>query len=772
MQSPLKHPLRLTALLCLLVGFLSILPLLHGGLLYYGDYYMQYLPFLQETRRMLLSGSFAWSWNTFLGDGFFGAYSYYTATNPFAYLALLFPDSLLLYGTLTAQLVKYVVAGLTSFLYLRLFVKKDSSAVLGALLYTFSGFTIINTSYYFFLDVIAVFPLLLLGIELVNRYHDRRSDALLALSVFVNAIVNYYFLISSALLCLIYIVIRFELWRRPQGGLRLFGRLAASALFGLGLSGFLLLPSFWKILHTPKAATSLGTLHFRPYSLGNLLERLRIFFMPIEHNIRHAFYLSGSWTSTAVYLSVFGVLFVLIFISVNRKHWLVKNLAVLFVFLMVPLLNSTFTLFSDYSYTRWLYGFVLLLDLATVLVFDQREFFLKSTLRRWYKIGLCCMLVLSVPPALVCTLEYFGISTPLHVIYNIALSTIYTGMRGIALSFGMTAVNYLLLGLIVYHPRMRIERVIAAVCVASIVNYSCFLMFYRSLSASALKENFIPSSLPVSSDTSYAYRSDYSSANANTSLFCNTPSVSGYHSLQNEQADTFAIAAGYTDTPAAVTLKRPAQDSGVLDTLLSVRYYTDCGDNPAAQVPEGFVLRSEQDGIAVYENENYLPFGFCYSSYLTQSESQDSKLSPAELMLSTLIVADESEQRVAELLPKAEDLTTFDLSDTAAQRRTQCTSSFSGTSSGFTAAIDLEQDNYVFFSVPNDPGWSAAVNGQSAEIVTAQYGLCAVRCAAGHNDITFTYHTPLLRAGCIVSILSLLGGLLLVFAPYKKRRAR
>ena len=205
-MSSRKHPLCRIALLCALIGLLSLLPCLigsHGQMLYYGDYLLQYIPFLQETRRMLLSGSYAWSWNTFLGDSFFGAYSYYTAANPFAYLALLFPDSLLLYGTLFSQLVKFALSGVCSFLYLRRFVRTDTSAAIGAVLYTFSGFTIINTNYFFFLDVIAVFPLLLLGIELVGEHRDIRSGLVLAFAVFVNAIVNYYFLISSFFLCLL-----------------------------------------------------------------------------------------------------------------------------------------------------------------------------------------------------------------------------------------------------------------------------------------------------------------------------------------------------------------------------------------------------------------------------------------------------------------------------------------------------------------------------------------------------------------------------------------
>ena len=49
-MSSRKHPLCRIALLCALLGLISLLPCLigsHGQLLYYGDYLLQYIPFLR-----------------------------------------------------------------------------------------------------------------------------------------------------------------------------------------------------------------------------------------------------------------------------------------------------------------------------------------------------------------------------------------------------------------------------------------------------------------------------------------------------------------------------------------------------------------------------------------------------------------------------------------------------------------------------------------------------------------------------------------------------
>ncbi len=752
-----RPPLVRIALLCALLGLLCLLPCIipyQGQLVYYGDYLRQYVPFLLETKRMLWSGSLAWSWNTFLGDGFYGAYSYYTAVNPFAWLAMLFPNSLILYGALAAQLVKFALSGVCCALYLRCFIRNDTVLAIGAVLYAFSGFTIVNNNYYFFLDVIAVFPLLLLGMERVAARRDMPSVLLLAFAVFLNAEINYYFFISSAVLCLIYGIFRFEWYRLPAGGLRLLLRLTASVLLGCGMAGFVLLPSFWKILHTPKATGSLGGVSLRPYSLENILERLRIFFMPIENNIQHAFYRSGSWTSTAVYLAVFGGAFALLFVLRNRRHWLTKTMVTLLVFLLIPVLNSVFTLFSDYSYTRWLYGFVLLLDLATALVLEQRRSIPRAQLRRSFRIAMAITVVLAVPPALVCLLAYFGVSTPLSALYTVAQSTIYAGLKGVAIALALTLVNDVLLFLVLL-GRAALRRTLVFVCVASVVNYGGYLLFYNYINADRLQTiQTERKSLAVSDADTYSYRMDSSATDQNVSLLCNTPSVSGYHSLQNQNAVSFAVAAGYTDTNTTIVLDRPDTDSGTLDTLLSVRYYTDTGTDSEAQIPEGFALISDENGVKTYENQNFLPFGFCYDGYITQQQAEESPLSKTQLMLSALVVDGEEAFAVSQLLPQA-DIADFSLTDAANARRTQCTDSFAGTSSGFTASITLDRANYVFFSVPNDEGWQASVNGHSADILTVNYGLCAVRCDAGTNTIVFTYHTPWLVYGCVLTLLSL-----------------
>lgn len=153
-----------------IIGIIAFSPIWlqnNGQYMDYGDYFLQYVPFIKELKRMILSGSLSWSWNSFLGDSFVAAYSYYTVFNPFAWIVALFPDDYILYGTMFATILKLSISMIAAMLYMRRFCQKDSYAMVGALLYTFSGFTLVNTNFYFFLDVITVFPFLMYGLELL-----------------------------------------------------------------------------------------------------------------------------------------------------------------------------------------------------------------------------------------------------------------------------------------------------------------------------------------------------------------------------------------------------------------------------------------------------------------------------------------------------------------------------------------------------------------------------------------------------------------------------
>lgn len=60
----------------------------------------------------------------------------------------------------------------------------------------------------------------------------------------------------------------------------------------------------------------------------------------------------------------------------------------------------------------------------------------------------------------------------------------------------------------------------------------------------------------------------------------------------------------------------------------------------------------------------------------------------------------------------------------------------------------------MFFSVAYDKGWSAAVNGQPAQTIKAEYGFMAVKVPEWESYIKFTYNPVAFKTGMPVSLIS------------------
>lgn len=97
--------------------------------------------------------------------------------------------------------------------------------------------------------------------------------------------------------------------------------------------------------------------------------------------------------------------------------------------------------------------------------------------------------------------------------------------------------------------------------------------------------------------------------------------------------------------------------------------------------------------------------------------------------------------------------------------------SFEINKNGFTATVARENPNLVFFSVPFDEGWTATVNGEKAEIVKANIGFMAVAVPSGVSEIVFTYETPMLDFGIMISIIALAVLILYLIIVYSYKRS-
>ena len=354
-----------------------------GFFVYYGDYNAQQMPFYKTCIEAVQSGNFGWNWKTDLGANFVGSYSFYTLGSPFFWFAALFPVAISQYLMAPLLALKIALSSFFAFVFIRRFVTKPQNALIGGLLYAFSGYSMYNIFFNHFHEAIVFFPLLLIGLEeaVVNKHRGA-----LALAVAINAFVNYFFFIGECIFLVLYFIARLIGDSRFRFGVRDFFCLAFEAVCGVLIAGILFVPSIFQVLDVPRSTSMLNGWDFLFYNknqrYGLILEAM---FFPGEIPARSSMFESADakWSSVALFLPLFSLSGVLALVkgasteASRRMKWLRILLPACFVITMIPGLNSSFVLFNYSFYTRWWYMPELLCALATVYVLEHEEFDLK-----------------------------------------------------------------------------------------------------------------------------------------------------------------------------------------------------------------------------------------------------------------------------------------------------------------------------------------------------------------------------------------------------------
>ncbi len=793
-----RRDLYKTMCLAAAIMFLVALPTLvrfHGIFLTTDDYIEQQLPFIIHCKRLLSGRIPFWDWNTHLGSDFWASYSFYTLGSPFFWMLMPFSESALPYAMVLSIIAKHVTAAATSYCYLARFVKNSGTAVLGSLLYAFSSFTVINEHFNHFTDVIALFPLLLIGCEAAFLPGNRKRY-LFPLAVFLNAMANYYFFLGSTVFLLLYILARFGLDEgfRKAAKAKTLLTVSFEYLTGIAMACVLWLPSILFQMDSPRTEnlqTSFREIFNKLNSpLWNTLEVIRMMLMPAE-TPRFLVYspFVFRFHSVAAYLPVFGLVFTLLFCIRNLKNWITGLILCCITISLVPYLNGIFTLYTNTWYKRWWYAFVLICVLAACLGFEDFTGRIKSAgrLRAPGRIFAACLLTIAaiVLPQLYLLhmagnnrLDILGDAELQRSFINGLKNPYYTVEGTRILSFALTLTNYAALACILYSKRAR-KHVLLIVSAVILVNYISFMQFNdravigypvhgstKQFSLEYRAKQVLDDNRPENKGSSYQYRIDSPSFVKNYALYLNQPSITSFNSVKCLSAK-FLELAGFGEERTVMSI--PPEHNAALRALLSVKYYIQYDNKGISfDVPEGFEKYTENGNITQWENKNYLPFGFTYGTYALSTEVKLNAGNIAETMLQTVILESEEQAERLGYLNKGAYQPGLSWTDAVRERRKTVCYDFTGGSSGFRAKIKTSKPELVFFSVPYGRGWSCEVNQRPVPIEQVNISFMAVTVPEGESEIVFSYVTPGIKAGLLVSISAILLYLLYCIACRQK----
>ncbi len=762
-----------------------------GYFLYYGDFNVQQIPFYTLAHDAILSGNTSWSHITDLGANFVGSYTFYLLTSPFFLITLLFPTKIVPYLMGPLLILKLGCATTTAFIYLKRYVNDKRYAIVGALLYAFSGFSIYNIFFFHFHEAIILFPLLLAA---VDEFMLNNRKGVLCLAVFGACVINYYFFFGMVVFVAIYWVVKLTtksyIFRAKQ-----FLLMAFECILGVGLACVVLIPSLKGIIDNTRLNDFLTGYDALLY---NEVQRYMhiitsIFFPPDIPAVPNFTPESGSkWASIALWIPLFSVTFVISYMQSNKGSWLKRLVTVLFVMAFVPILNSAFQAFNDCYYARWYYMLTLMLVLCTIISLDNIE---SIDYIRPFKWSIILTVVLALSIGFMITTKYDVSDTQIYG-FGLAENPLRFWIY-VAISLISLAISLLIVIFFRHKKELFIRITSIALCVV-IIGYSEYILQLGKSETDESDEYTINYALNFGEDIAIddikEVRSDFYNAMDNIGMFWQIPNIQAFHSIVPASIMDFYNTIGSVRDVAS----RPEIDYYGIRGLLSVKYLFDTTDDGYDFLTEegttlmpGYEYLDTLNGFEIYENQHYVPMGFMYDKFISEEEFKDLSDDVKHLALMKAMVLSQSQmekyrditgfengmyiglnaqytednhQNVAypnyndfESLTMHFQYSDMNYYDDCNDRKKSACDSFLYTKDGFEASITNKgDDNLLFFSVPYDEGFTAYVNGKEVEIEKANIGFMAVK-IDGHStsDIKFVYKTPGLETGFIVTCFSL-----------------
>lgn len=736
-------------------------------------------------------GTPSWSFSMGMGQNILS----FSCYDPFDYLLYPFGRDTMPYLIIYKELAKILLSGFLIFKFLKLLKMNNYVSILGALMYSFSGYMILGSGWFLFSFEVFNAALLLYAFELL---YQRGKWWLFVLPIFFIGISRPFNFWLYGVFLAAYILFRIVLDDKKiisKDTIVLFGKIVGVSLLGLGLSAPLLLEQLQVIIDSPRGSG--------PDSYSATISKTPMFGTPdkVEFGTDVMRFFSNDMLGSGInfrgwtnFLEApefyFGIPCLILFSQVfqflkkNEKRAAIILLVIWLIPIFFPYFRKAFYLFTGDYYRSYSFfvGFIFLL---------------------YSMIGLNRMLTenrMSVRALLITT-----------GIWLVLLNYPYFPEKGLVQSGIKLFANVALISYaaIVYfmgknRSNANYKYALIALLFVELCWFSYTTVHKRdnangigNLTAKNLKEKVWYNDYTLDA-VDYLKKTDKSFYRLDKN-FVSTPAIHG--SLND------AMVQGYYSTPSY----NPFNQKGYIDymkTMGVINKVNEYESRWSAGLINRFILESLNDvkyilairdarrsysqptwkithdsltqigDVVVLKNRFNLPLGFGYDKYMKLSVFD--ALSPAQkdyVSTKACVVNDEDEGKVSRLSEfhlkdtVAPNLFTFDLLkqnlDTLRKNTMQITE-FKPTL--IKGSITLPAARMVYFSIPSDKGWSIKENGQALDKFVLSGGMTGVVLGAGTHNLELQYESLNYNKGKTVAFVTLPVLLGLVFFTLRKKK--
>ena len=739
----LKKDYVKSGIICFIIAFLSFLPFVikgEGFFVLTNDFNDQQIPFTIGLHRALLeSGISGFSWDIDLGTSTMDGFSFYELGSPFFWISMLFPANAFPYIVAWLFMLKFSLAGITSCLYLKRFVKDGKWAVLGSVLYAFCGFSLVNMVFYHFHEAICFFPLLLIGLE---RFKEKKDFKFFVFTIFLNCIINYFFFVGEVVFLVIYYLCRFgskDIKAMFTDALKCIG----CGILGVAMAAFVFVPNIIFISGNPRTGEFSGFFSMMKTTLVDYMYIAKTMLLPGEPMTLISAVFENRFASHGFYIPMIGLGLAMAYV-IKKRDWLSKIVVYCAIVSFIPLLSDLFFLYSA-AQMRWWYMFALMAILASVRMLEDPD-------KKAIKIGT-------------------GVYVTLIALYTIVL--VILNAKGVddrtwindgkkyAVLVAVAVVGAGLTALFALKESVDYKKIFAGASVFSLGLLASIMFLYKTcdwMGYQAYKQRFLAATqleLP-----SQQYR-----LNNSMNLISMTAHVAGFSNQSSTDTNSIRDFEDLFDYYSQV-VGMPKNEIPGLAELLAGKYWLS--EDPNA----GLCLAEYPTNLStMYLMESgACPIGFAVDSFITEDELRKLPVNQRAIALldSAVIKTDDLTKEIKADLPekKAEDIDLeTSVADYVVEHTYGAVLGFTKDGHGMKCVTGYDKDTYVYFSVPFDKGWSATVDGEATDIIVSG-GMMMIKVPAGNHNVEFKYFTPGLKAGAVVSLVA--WGLFLFFIFYRR----
>ena len=687
-----------------------------------------------------------WSWNFFLGNNFWASKSYQLLGDLFAYIALLF-DTHVYNRILIVTIMKYFISALGFYFYLRNRTESKHTRIIGALLYAFSSYLLRFTEQPFYVTFYALIPFYLISIEDVLK---RKRPYFFIAMVTLMTITNYYLFYTLALFSVIYFVYRINEDKVEfKKSIYLFLQFLIYAVLGVGLTAFILVPTFYAIIDNPRVGNVSSSLLIYPH-LSTYYNIVMSYLLPMQSSLNGMF-VSSYYNLESYIWSGSLVALLLPQALVHNDLKVRRNNQILFILL----------------------GLLLIFPFGGYLMHGFSEPNL-----RWEFIILIFSIILVVPyienprqvnqrVLWITSLVYFLIFVIAFYTYQVNFGLTFADNYDQLAIYVIYIVIYITFIVVLKVSHLKSFALLLVVAVVFELTFTTHLAFnktssknfdwntIRSVESVLGRDRELTEYLQSLDDKESFYRvfvpyeSIYWVFSLNMNLIYDFMDVKTYDTTyQTSNNDLFRIVENDYFYDWFIELRDP----NLID-FTSVKYavVTHQGELPHLN----FDRVGNYGYFELYRNNNYRGFIKSYNQVISYDNYES--LQDSSLINTTVIVDTENLDELESLIPR--ESSTFSIEH--AQRYPNMLLTYA----------DNQDDVFVVSSVPYDKGWTITLNGESLKTYSTNGGFVSFLLPSGGGELKFYFMPFGFKQGITLSMIFFgLNILNFVLIEYKRRK--